>query len=89
MVVVLLFLLLSFNVFIPTSAHPLVFLDKWFAQIYLNVVLVSATHNHNSLSYFESASITFNYLEWNVKRGSDCTKCCFLVSSNYIYLAQY
>jgi hypothetical protein len=36
-VVVLLFLLLSFGVFVPTNAHPLVFIDKWFAQIYLNV----------------------------------------------------
>ena len=26
-------------VFVPTSAHPLVFSDKWFVQIYLNVTL--------------------------------------------------
>jgi hypothetical protein len=30
-------LLLSFDVFVPTSALPLLFLDKWFGQIYLNV----------------------------------------------------
>ena len=36
-VVVLLFLLLSFDVFAPTSALPLLFLDKWFGQIYLSV----------------------------------------------------
>ena len=29
-VVVVVFLLLSFDVFVPTSAHPLVFLDKCF-----------------------------------------------------------
>ena len=33
-VVVLLLLLLSFDSFIPTSAHSLLFLDKWFVQIY-------------------------------------------------------
>ena len=35
-VVVLLFLLLSFDVFVPTNAHPLSFLDKWFVQLFLN-----------------------------------------------------
>ena len=34
-VVVLLLLLLSFVVVVPISAHPLLLLDKWFAQIYL------------------------------------------------------
>jgi len=47
MVVVLLFLLLLFDVFVPTSAHPLLLLDKWFVQIYLNV---------NSNVYVESLS---------------------------------
>ena len=37
MVVVVLLLLLSFNVFVPTSAHPLLPLDNWFVQIYKNV----------------------------------------------------
>ena len=36
-VVVLLFLLLLFDVFVPTSAHPLLYLDNWCVQIYLNV----------------------------------------------------
>jgi hypothetical protein len=36
-VVVLLRLLLSFDGFVPTSAHLLLVLDKWFVQIYLNV----------------------------------------------------
>ena len=36
-VVVLLLSLLSFEVFVPTSAHPLLFLDKHFVQIYLDV----------------------------------------------------
>ena len=35
-IAVLLILLLLFDVFVPTSAHPLLFLDNWFAQIYLN-----------------------------------------------------
>ena len=35
-VVMLLLLLLSFDVFVPTSAHSLLFLDKWFVQIYVN-----------------------------------------------------
>ena len=38
-VVVWLFLLLSFDVFVPISAHPLLFFNKWFVQIYLNVKL--------------------------------------------------
>ena len=29
--------MLLFDVFVPTSVHPLIFLDKWFVQIYLNV----------------------------------------------------
>ena len=29
-------MLLSIDVFVPTSAHPLLILDKWFVQIYLN-----------------------------------------------------
>jgi hypothetical protein len=36
-VIVLLLLLLLFDVFVPTSAHSLLFFDKWFVQIYLNV----------------------------------------------------
>ena len=36
-VVVLLLLLLSFDAFVPTCAHSLLFLDKRFVQIYLNV----------------------------------------------------
>ena len=32
---------LSFDNFVPTSAHPLLFLDKWFLQIYLNVSYTS------------------------------------------------
>jgi hypothetical protein len=36
-VVLLLLLLSSFDVFVPTSAHPLLFLDKWFVQIYFEM----------------------------------------------------
>ena len=36
-VVALLPLLLSFDVFVPMSARLLLFLDTWFVQIYLNV----------------------------------------------------
>ena len=35
-VVVLLVLLLLFDVLVPTSARPTLFLDKWFVQINLN-----------------------------------------------------
>ena len=35
-VVVLLLLLLFFDIFVPTSAHPLLFLNKWVVQLYLN-----------------------------------------------------
>ena len=38
-VVLLLLLLLLFDVFVPTSAHPLSFLDKSFVQIYLSIYL--------------------------------------------------
>ena len=34
---VVLFSLSPFDVFIPANTHPLVFGDKWFIQIYLNV----------------------------------------------------
>ena len=36
-VVVLLLLFMLFDVFVPTSAHPLLFLEKWSVQIYLSV----------------------------------------------------
>ena len=36
-VVVLLLWLLLFNIFVSTSVHPLLYLDMWFVQIYLNV----------------------------------------------------
>ena len=36
-VVALLLLLLSFDVFATTSAYPSLSLDKWFVQIYINV----------------------------------------------------
>ena len=36
-VVVLLRLLVLFDFFVPKSAHPLLFLDRWFVEIYLNV----------------------------------------------------
>ena len=36
-VVVLLLLLLAFDVFVPTSAHASLFLDKWCVRMYLNV----------------------------------------------------
>ena len=39
-VVVLLLLFLLFDVYVPTSSHPLLFLDKGFVQIYLNESLV-------------------------------------------------
>ena len=39
---VMLLLLFSFDVFVPTSAHLLIFLNKWFVQIYSNV---NATYN--------------------------------------------
>ena len=32
-----LLLSLSFDVFVPITAHPLLFLNKWFVQIYSNV----------------------------------------------------
>ena len=38
-VVLLLLLVSSFDIFVSTSAHPLLFLDEWFIQIYLNVSL--------------------------------------------------
>ena len=39
-VVVLFLLLLSIDVLVPTSAHPLLFLNKTFVQIYYNCKLV-------------------------------------------------
>ena len=36
-VVGLLLLMLLLDVFVPLSAHPILFFDKWFVQIYLNV----------------------------------------------------
>ena len=42
--------LLSFDVFVPKNAHPLLFLDKWFVQIYLNV---SSIHEHQKLKVLD------------------------------------
>ena len=39
-VVVSLFLLSSFDVVLPIGARSLLFLDKWFIQIYLDVSLM-------------------------------------------------
>jgi hypothetical protein len=36
-IVLLLFLLLSFDVLVLTHAHFLLFMDEWFVQIYVNV----------------------------------------------------
>lgn len=36
-VVMMLFLMMSYDVIVLTSAHPLLFLDEWLVQIYLNV----------------------------------------------------
>jgi len=33
MVVMLLLLMLLFDVFVPTSAHPLLLMNKWFVQM--------------------------------------------------------
>ena len=38
-IVVFLLLLLCFHVFVLTSTHPLLILDKWFNQIYLKCQL--------------------------------------------------
>ena len=49
---VLLVLLLSFDVFVPKSTHPLLILDKWGVQIYFNVNLVYSTKVEMSLGHF-------------------------------------
>ena len=36
-VVVMLLVLLSFFKFVPANAHPLLFVEKWFVQICVNV----------------------------------------------------
>ena len=43
MVVVLLVLMFSFDVFVPTNAQPILFLDKWFVHVHL---VVSDHHHH-------------------------------------------
>ena len=35
--IVVLFLLMSFDIFIPTNAHPLLLLNKWLVKMHLNV----------------------------------------------------
>ena len=37
-VIIFIFLLLSFDTISPTHAHPLFFVDKWFLQIYLSLI---------------------------------------------------
>jgi hypothetical protein len=39
LVIVFLLLLLSFDVFVPTSAHHLSFWDNWFVHMYFNFTL--------------------------------------------------
>ena len=41
-VVVLLLLILSYDLFVPTSAHPLLFLDKWLSE-YIEMPVVTIT----------------------------------------------
>ena len=41
-VVVLLLLILSYDLFVPTSAHPLLFLDKWLSE-YFEMPVVTIT----------------------------------------------
>ena len=49
-VVVLLLLMLLFDVFVFKNAHPLLFLNKWFVQIYLNI---SSVHEQQKLKVMD------------------------------------
>ena len=63
-VVVYLFLLLSFDDFVPVNACPLLFLDKWFVHIYLNANFGWATNVstcHDNL-YIENCCIAHIYI---------------------------
>ena len=65
-VVVYLFLLLSFDDFVPVNACPLLFLDKWFVHIYLNANFGWATNVstcHDNL-YIENCCIAHIYILW-------------------------
>jgi hypothetical protein len=47
-----------FDVFFPRSAHPLLFFDKWFVQIYLNGNSSSKQrHEHNNLATIQQAKL--------------------------------
>ena len=81
-VVVLLLLLLLFDVFVPTSAHPLLRLDKWSVQIHLNV----------SSNVYVEGLFTFPWCElhvWLPPLRERCTpimsKFCFYFYFWYFY----
>ena len=54
-VVMFLLLLLSFDVFVPTSAQPLLFLDKWFVQIHLHVYGIQQITNDMCINMLNHA----------------------------------
>ena len=58
-VVILLLLLLSFDVFVPTIAHPLLFLDKSIVQIYLNVSFLCKM-DYNNDKFIHPRMYTYN-----------------------------
>ena len=59
-VVVLLFVMLWFDVFVHVGAHPLLFLDKWYVWIYLNVNLAIIHKSHWRL--FHPLDVTHKHL---------------------------
>ena len=66
-VVVFLVLLLSFDVFVSTSAHPLLFLDKWCLHVYLNFTHTSM--NTHMVAIYYQGQITLVYFRYllNIK----------------------
>jgi hypothetical protein len=68
LVVVLLLLLLSFDIFVPTSAHPLTCLNKWFVQVLYLIV----SFNKHTVSYMFKEQTLQSNIQGNPKSSLPC-----------------
>jgi len=68
LVVVLLLLLLSFDIFVPTSAHPLTCLNKWFVQV---LYLIVSSDKH-TVSYMFKEQTLQSSIQGNPKSSLPC-----------------
>ena len=64
----LLLLLLSYDVFVPTSAHPLMVLNKWFVQFFYLIV----SSNNPTVGYIFREQTLWSSIQSNPKFNLPC-----------------